>query len=44
MNIDWHSTHAALWWQHKRQFRAVTALDPIELDALVGIEKQKNDL
>ncbi len=44
MNIDWDKTHAAIWRQHKQYLRPVSALDPIGLDALVGIEDQKNQL
>lgn len=44
MTIDWYSTYAAIWRQHARRLRPVTAIDPIKLDALVGIDHQKNQL
>ncbi len=44
MDIDWEKTHAAIWRQHKQYLRPVSALDPISLDDLVGIEEQKNQL
>lgn len=39
--IDWNSIHAALWRHHRQALRAVRRLDPIELEQLVGIERQK---
>jgi predicted AAA+ superfamily ATPase len=39
--IDWNSTHAALWRHHRQALRAVRLLDPIALEQLVGIERQK---
>ena len=44
MDIDWHSTHAAIWRQHTQKLRPATALDPIGLKSLVGIDDQKNQL
>lgn len=44
MKIDWEKIHAAVWRQHKGLLRAVQNVDPIELDALVGIERQKVEL
>lgn len=42
--IDWNTTHAALWRHHRQALRAVRDLDPIGLDALVGIDRQKSEL
>ena len=42
--INWQKTHAALWRQHTEQLRAVQRLDAIELDSLVGIDRQKEQL
>ncbi len=39
--IDWHDTHAAIWRQRKEYLRPVRQLDPIRLDDLLGIDRQK---
>ncbi len=44
MNIDWNKTYAAIWRQQKGYLRPVVALDPIGVDALVGIDRQKQEL
>ncbi len=44
MNIDWNKTYAAIWRQQKGHLRPVVALDPISLDSLVGIDRQKQEL
>lgn len=44
MTIDWKSTYAALWRQHKEQLRPVKHIDPIDLDRLLGIDPQKQAL
>lgn len=44
MNIHWSQCKAAVWRQQKQQLRAVTHIDPIRLDALVGIDRQKQTL
>ena len=44
MNIDWNKTYAAIWRQHKEYLRPVVSLDPIRLDSLVGIDRQKQEL
>ena len=41
MNIDWEKYYAAVWRQQKGKLRAVESIDPITLDALVGVEQQK---
>ncbi len=42
--IDWNTTYAALWRHHRQVLRAARELDPIALDALVGIDRQKAEL
>ncbi len=42
--IDWNNTHAALWRHHLQALRPVRRLDPIRLQQLVGIERQKAEL
>ena len=44
MTIDWHKIHAAIWRQQKQALRPVTAIDPITLEALVGIDRQIDEL
>lgn len=41
MRIDWHQTYAAVWRSHSQKLKAVQRLDPVKLDDLQGIEKQK---
>lgn len=42
--IDWNLTHAAIWRQRKEYLRPVRHIDPIQLDELLGIDKQKHQL
>jgi predicted AAA+ superfamily ATPase len=42
--IDWHTTYAAIWRQHKEYLRPVVRLDAIRIGDLVGIDKQKRQL
>lgn len=42
--IDWHTTYAAIWRQHKEYLRPVARLDSIRLGDLVGIDNQKQQL
>lgn len=42
--IDWNRIHAAIWRQRKECLRPVTQLDPIRLDDLLGIDRQKQQL
>ena len=44
MAIDWNSTTAALWRGHREELRAVRNIDPVHLNDLVGIERQKQAL
>ncbi len=42
--IDWSQIHAALWRHHRQELRAVRHLDPIGLEQLIGVERQKQAL
>lgn len=44
MTIDWRQTPAAVWRSHRQALRPVTRIDPIRLDQLQGIERQKQAL
>ncbi len=44
MSINWNETYAAIWRQQKQRLRPVTAMDPVSLDSLIGIDRQKNEL
>jgi predicted AAA+ superfamily ATPase len=44
MNIDWNLTIAAVWRPRKEYLRPVQHVDPVRLDALVGIDHQKEQL
>ncbi len=44
VSIDWSKTHAAIWRQQKHKLRAVKAIDPVRLQDLIGIERQKTEL
>lgn len=44
MSIDWNQTHAAIWRQAQGRLRPVSAMDPISLNDLVGIDRQKAEL
>ncbi len=44
MNINWDTTYAAIWRQQKLLLRPVKSIDPISLDALIGIDQQKLEL
>ncbi|TNC82085.1 MAG: ATPase [Oleiphilus sp.] len=39
--IDWLATPAAIWRAPRSRLRAVTRLDPVDLDDLLGIDRQK---
>lgn len=41
---DWNLTYAAIWRQRKEYLRPVLQIDPIQLDALLGIDVQKEQL
>ena len=42
--IDWQLVYAAIWRSHNAQLRAVVDIDPIVLEALIGIDQQKKAL
>ena len=44
MNLDWQTIPAAVWRQQKGVLRAVQSVDPVALDSLVGVDKQKAEL
>lgn len=44
MNIDWHTTYAAIWRQRQAYLRPVVHIDPIDLQQLQGIDQQKQQL
>lgn len=44
MSIDWKKSAAAIWRPHKQKLKAVKAIDPVSLDELIGIDRQKNEL
>lgn len=43
-NLDWHQIRAAVWRAHTQKLKAITRLDLIKLDQLIGIEEQKKQL
>lgn len=43
-NINWETTLAAIWRSRKQELHAVTRLDTIQLDGLLGIDHQKEQL
>lgn len=40
-NLDWNSVPAAIWRAKRAQLRAVLKLDPVTMDDLLGVERQK---
>lgn len=44
MDIDWNQVYAAIWRQQKNYLRPVNSIDPVSLDSLVGIKRQKDAL
>jgi predicted AAA+ superfamily ATPase len=42
--IDWNVTYAAIWRQRKEYLRPVRQIDPIQLNYLLGIDRQKQML
>ncbi len=44
MEIAWKDTYAAVWRPYRKHLHPVQALDPITLDSLIGIERQKQQL
>ncbi len=44
MSIDWSQTPAAIWRRYSGALRPVRSIDPLSLDALRGIDEQKQAL
>lgn len=44
MSIDWKKTPAAIWRRHRNALRPVKAIDPVRLDQLLEITRQKEAL
>ena len=44
MEIAWKDTYAAVWRPYRKHLHPVQALDPVTLDSLIGIERQKQQL
>ena len=44
MRVDWHQFHAAVWRSHSQRLKPVERLDPVRLNELKGIDKQKQAL
>jgi len=40
-NINWKHEKAAIWRSYRKELRPVRRLDPVSLDALLGIDRQK---
>lgn len=43
-NLDWHQIRAAVWRPHTQKLKAITRLDPVKMERLIGIETQKQQL
>jgi predicted AAA+ superfamily ATPase len=44
MPIDWNEIYAGIWRQSQQALRAVSAIDPVTLGSLVGIDRQIEEL
>lgn len=44
MSIEWKKTVAAVWRQNRQKLKAIKHIDPVSLDQLIGIERQKTEL
>lgn len=44
MSIDWSQAAAAVWRSNRSELRAVSSIDPVSLDDLIGIDRQKQEL
>jgi predicted AAA+ superfamily ATPase len=44
MSIDWSQFPAAIWRAQKELLKPVSSIDPVGLDDLVGIDRQKTEL
>lgn len=43
-SVNWEKVYAAVWRQQKHCLRAIADTDPVSLDSLIGIERQKSEL
>jgi predicted AAA+ superfamily ATPase len=43
-SIDWKQVYAAVWRQQRSALRAIQETDPVQLDSLIGVERQKRAL
>lgn len=43
-SVDWTTTPAAVWRRHRSGLRAIRRLDPVQWEALTGIERQQQAL
>lgn len=44
MSIDWQTTPAAIWRRHRNALRPVKTIDPVRLDQLLNVARQKEAL
>jgi predicted AAA+ superfamily ATPase len=44
VDVDWNQVYAAVWRSRRALLRPVTAIDPVRLEELVGIDQQKTEL
>lgn len=44
MQINWKNTYAAIWRPYRKHLHPVKAIDPVTLNSLIGIERQKKQL
>ena len=44
MKINWQDTYAAIWRPYRKHLHPVQAIDPVTLNSLIGIERQKKQL
>lgn len=44
MKVDWNNITAAIWRQQQHTLRPVKSIDPVSLESLIGIDRQKNEL
>ncbi len=44
MKINWQDTYAAIWRPYRKHLHPVRTIDPVTLDSLIGIERQKKQL
>jgi len=42
--MDWQTTLAAVWRPNTKSLKAISKVDPIQLETLIGIDRQKQAL